>query len=84
MGAFASRLPEALSVADVVVMYRDARWSWGIDMDALSMVSCYVESSYDAVVDRVVAASEVGDVIVCMSNGGFDAVPEKICRLLMR
>lgn len=81
MGAFKDALPASLAMADAVLIYRDARWDWQIPehqfVQPLSIVG-----SYDELLAETAAAAVAGDVIVCMSNGGFGGVPAKLANLL--
>jgi UDP-N-acetylmuramate: L-alanyl-gamma-D-glutamyl-meso-diaminopimelate ligase len=80
-GVFKDVLPSALSLADVVIMYRDPSWDWDIDTSKMLQHND-IESSYDELVQRVLSTVIDGDVVVCMSNGGFGGVPKRISELL--
>ena len=40
--------------------------------------------SSDAILERIIADARPGDVIVCMSNGPFDGLPQRLVTALMR
>lgn len=79
MGAFKDDLPASLSIADWVLMYRDMRWDWQISETEFTneIIVC---TSYDALVSDVLAQIKAGDVVVCMSNGGFAGVPARLAQ----
>ncbi len=81
MGVFKDALPASLSVADVVLMYRDASWDWQIPEAAFTQ-SLTICQSYDALLTSVADMVQAGDVLVCMSNGGFGGVPARVAKLI--
>ena len=39
-------------------------------------------ASTDAILERIVAEAKPGDVVVCMSNGPFDGLPQRLVSAL--
>ncbi len=82
LGAMAAQLPWSLESADLSFCH-----SGGLDWDAGAALAplgprAQVAGSIDALVAQVVAAARPGDHIVCMSNGGFGGIHEKLLAAL--
>lgn len=77
MGAFTDRLAGSLQQADRVFLYRDPAWGWAIDAQAF-VPPVQEVGSYDALLRAVQGQVQPGDVLVCMSNGGFGGVPAQL------
>ncbi len=82
LGAMKAQLPWSLEQADL---------SWchggGLDWDAAAALApmgakARVATSIDVLVREVAQAARPGDHILCMSNGGFGGVHEKLLRAL--
>ncbi|MDR2851763.1 MAG: UDP-N-acetylmuramate:L-alanyl-gamma-D-glutamyl-meso-diaminopimelate ligase [Burkholderiaceae bacterium] len=78
LGTMAAQLPESLRAADLVFCY-----SADLDWDAAAALAplgqrAQVSRRLDAIVQAVAAAAHPGDHIVCMSNGSFGGVHQKL------
>ena len=84
LGAMKAQLPWSLEEADLSFCH-----SGGLDWDAVQALAplgklAVVCESVDALVQRVVAAAQPGDHILCMSNGGFGGVHGKLLDALAK
>jgi UDP-N-acetylmuramate: L-alanyl-gamma-D-glutamyl-meso-diaminopimelate ligase len=79
MGAFKEALAPALASADGVIMYRDPNWCWQI-LEATFTVPLWVCQDYEMLLDIALSQLRSGDVVVCMSNGGFAGVPARLAQ----
>ncbi len=91
---FQRELGEALATADSVCIaplekghrYTDderlCRDQLKADIEKLGGIDCYLGESASGIVEHIVPRSEAGDVLLVMSNGGFDAIHEKLLAAL--
>jgi UDP-N-acetylmuramate: L-alanyl-gamma-D-glutamyl-meso-diaminopimelate ligase len=82
LGTMKSQLPWSLEAADLAFCH-----SGGLDWDATEALApmgarAQVGRSIDELVAQVVSAARPGDHIVCMSNGGFGGVHERLLKAL--
>ena len=82
LGTMAAQLPWSLEAADLSFCH-----TAGLDWDAAAALAplgarAQVAGAIDPLVAQVVAAARPGDHIVCMSNGGFGGVHEKLIAAL--
>lgn len=82
LGVMAAQLPWSLESADLSFCH-----TAGLDWDAAAALApmgdrAQVASAVEPLVKQVVAASRPGDHIVCMSNGGFGGVHDKLLAAL--
>lgn len=82
LGTMKSQLPWSLEAADLSFCH-----SGGLDWDAAEALapmgsSAMVARNIEELVDLVSAAARAGDHIVCMSNGGFGGVHERLLKAL--
>ncbi len=82
LGAMKAQLPWSLEQADLVFCH-----SAGLDWDAGQALApmgsrARVAADIDALVAQVTAAARRGDHILCMSNGGFSGVHERLLKAL--
>ena len=82
LGTMKSQLPWSLEAADLAFCH-----SGGLDWDAAEALApmgsrAQVGKNIDEVVAQVVSAAQPGDHIVCMSNGGFGGVHERLIKAL--
>ncbi|MGE0096754.1 MAG: UDP-N-acetylmuramate:L-alanyl-gamma-D-glutamyl-meso-diaminopimelate ligase [Hydrogenophaga sp.] len=82
LGTMKSQLPWSLEAADLAFCH-----SGGLDWDAAEALApmgsrAQVSSRIDELVQMVSAAAQAGDHIVCMSNGGFGGVHERLLAAL--
>jgi UDP-N-acetylmuramate: L-alanyl-gamma-D-glutamyl-meso-diaminopimelate ligase len=78
LGTMKSQLPWSLEAADLAFCH-----SGGLDWDATEALApmgsrALVAHNIDELVDLVSAAARAGDHIVCMSNGGFGGVHQRL------
>ena len=78
LGTMTAQLPWSLEAADLAFCH-----SGGLDWDAAAALApmgerAQVAGAIEPLVAQVVAAARPGDHIVCMSNGGFGGVHEKL------
>jgi UDP-N-acetylmuramate: L-alanyl-gamma-D-glutamyl-meso-diaminopimelate ligase len=78
LGTIKSQLPWSLEQADLAFCH-----AGGLDWDAAEALGplgdkAQVAASIDALVSQVVSAARAGDHIVCMSNGGFSGVHQRL------
>ncbi len=82
LGTMAAQLPWSLEAADLSFCH-----SGGLGWDAASALApmgdrARVVDAIEALVAQVAAAARAGDHIVCMSNGGFGGVHDKLLAAL--
>jgi UDP-N-acetylmuramate: L-alanyl-gamma-D-glutamyl-meso-diaminopimelate ligase len=78
LGAVKAQLPWALEEADLAFCY-SGNLSWNAAQTLATMGErAVVATTIDELVARVVAAARAGDHIVCMSNGGFGGIHQKL------
>ena len=82
LGAMKAQLPWSLEESDLAFCH-----SGGLGWDAAQALApmgarAQVADSVDALVRQVRAAAQAGDHIVCMSNGGFGGLHEKLISAL--
>jgi UDP-N-acetylmuramate: L-alanyl-gamma-D-glutamyl-meso-diaminopimelate ligase len=78
LGAMKAQLPESLKDADLAFCH-----SGGLDWDAAQALSsmgsrAFVSNNIDDLTRAVTAAAKAGDHILCMSNGGFGGIHQKL------
>ncbi|MCW7537446.1 UDP-N-acetylmuramate:L-alanyl-gamma-D-glutamyl-meso-diaminopimelate ligase [Aquabacterium sp. A7-Y] len=82
LGTMKSQLPWSLEQCDLAFCH-----SGGLGWDAAEALApmgakAFVDDSIDALVQRVVAAARPGDHLLCMSNGSFGGVHERLLKAL--
>ena len=82
LGTMKSQLPWSLEQADLSFCH-----SGGLDWDANAALAemgakAQVASSIDDLVKQVVAVAKPGDHLLCMSNGGFGGIHDKLLKAL--
>jgi UDP-N-acetylmuramate: L-alanyl-gamma-D-glutamyl-meso-diaminopimelate ligase len=82
LGTMKSQLPWSLEQADLSFCH-----SGGLDWDAHAALAemgakAQVASTIDDLVKQVVAAAKPGDHLLCMSNGGFGGIHDKLLKVL--
>jgi UDP-N-acetylmuramate: L-alanyl-gamma-D-glutamyl-meso-diaminopimelate ligase len=78
LGAMKAALPSSLQSADLAFCH-----SGGLDWDATEALAsmgarAVVSESVDALVSAVIAIARGGDHLLCMSNGGFGGIHQKL------
>ncbi len=82
LGAMKAQLPWSLEEADLAFCH-----SGGLGWDANEALApmgarAWVADSVDALVQQVRAAAQPGDHVVCMSNGGFGGIHDKLLKAI--
>ena len=82
LGAMKSQLPWSLAETDLAICH-----SAGLDWDPVQVLApmgarARVATSIEAAVQMVAAFAQSGDHVLCMSNGGFGGIHEKILATL--
>ena len=83
LGAMKAQLPWSLEEADFAFCH-----TGGLNWDAAEVLASMgnratVAPNVDALVEKVVAVAQAGDHIVCMSNGGFGGIHQKLLHALV-
>ncbi|MCM2971243.1 UDP-N-acetylmuramate:L-alanyl-gamma-D-glutamyl-meso-diaminopimelate ligase [Larsenimonas suaedae] len=83
LGTMKERLNESVVSADGVWWYQPPTLDWSLEhlLDTAERPA-EVHRDIDALVERVCETAEAGDVIVVMSNGGFEGVHERLLKAL--
>jgi UDP-N-acetylmuramate: L-alanyl-gamma-D-glutamyl-meso-diaminopimelate ligase len=82
LGAMKSQLPWSLELADLAFCH-----TAGLDWDAAEALSpmgarAHTADNINSLVAQVKAAARPGDHLLCMSNGGFSGVHDKLLKAL--
>ncbi len=82
LGTMKSQLPWSLESADLAICH-----TTGLDWDAAQALvpmgaRAQTADSVDAAINQVVQAARPGDVVICMSNGGFGGIHDKLLAAL--
>jgi len=82
LGTMKAQLPWSLENADLAFCH-----SGGLDWDAAEALApmgarALVGANIETVVNQVTQAAQAGDHIVCMSNGGFGGIHERLLKAL--
>lgn len=80
LGTMKARLPQALSDADRVFCYRGPGVDWdpAIALLPLGMKASTFSGAVEDLAQAVATAARKGDVVLCMSNGSFGGIHQKI------
>jgi len=84
-GTMKAQLPWALEEADLSFCLQGPAYGWSA-RDALAPLGplAVVADSVDALVAQITKTAQPGDHILCMSNGGFGAIHDKLLEALAR
>ena len=79
LGAMKAKLADALAEADRVFCYAGpgVRWEPAQALSPLG-AKAFTTHDFDALVSSVLEAARPGDVLLCMSNGGFGGIHGKL------
>ena len=82
LGTMKAQLPWSLEAADLAFCH-----TGGLDWDAAEALApmgnkARVAASIDDLVAQVCATARPGDHVVCMSNGGFGGIHDRLLRAL--
>ena len=84
LGSMKAQLPWSLESADLAFCHRAGLgWDPGVALADLGAKAC-VTDSIDDLVAQIAATARDGDHIVCMSNGGFGGIHQKLLDELTR
>lgn len=79
MGVLAYRLPEALGLADEVLVYSPENLDWNAaEVFAPMGKRAAVFDTVGAIVSRVATTARTGDQVLVMSNGGFEGIHQRL------
>ena len=79
MGLHKDRLSATLQQADEVLLYQPEGMDWTLDdVAAQSAVPVTVYSSTDEIIEAVKSKVSSGDHVLIMSNGGFEAIHQRM------
>jgi UDP-N-acetylmuramate: L-alanyl-gamma-D-glutamyl-meso-diaminopimelate ligase len=82
LGTMKAQLPWALEEADIsFCLQGDYGWSTGEALAPLGEAAV-VAHSVDALVTKIVQAAKTGDHVLCMSNGGFGGIHQRLLQAL--
>jgi len=79
LGTMKDRLAGALESADKVFCYAGAsvQWEPGEALKALGE-KAYCTHDFEALLSAILAEARSGDIVVCMSNGAFGGIHQKL------
>ena len=82
LGTMKSQLPWSLEEANLAICH-----SGGLDWDAREALAqmgarAQIGKTVDEVITQVVTAAQAGDHVLCMSNGGFGGIHDKLLKAL--
>ena len=79
MGVHKESLADSLQAADEICLYQPAGLDWAIsDVVARSKKPATIFSSSQAIIDYLLTQAASGDHILIMSNGGFEAIHQRL------
>jgi UDP-N-acetylmuramate: L-alanyl-gamma-D-glutamyl-meso-diaminopimelate ligase len=85
MGVHKESLSDSLQGADEVCLYQPEGLDWNLaDVIAQSETPASIFSSTDKIIEHLLSQVKAGDHILIMSNGGFEAVHQRLLDALQR
>ncbi len=82
-GVHKDTLPLSFAEADLVYIYQGEGVAWQVDdLKSKCPVPCHVEDTIASLVDKVCQQAQAGDIIVVMSNGGFEGIHDRLLAAL--
>jgi UDP-N-acetylmuramate: L-alanyl-gamma-D-glutamyl-meso-diaminopimelate ligase len=82
-GVHKDKLPLSLAEADFVFIYQEEKLAWlADDLKSQCQAPCQIEDNTAILIDKVCQQAQAGDIIVVMSNGGFDGIHDKLLNSL--
>lgn len=85
MGIHKESLSNSWQQADEVCLYQPEGLDWDLnDVVSFSSVPATVFSSTESIIDHVVSYASSGDHILIMSNGGFEAIHQRLLDALIK
>jgi len=84
-GVHKESLPQSLCEADQVFIFQGDQVAWSVsDLIEQCQPPCQVEDNIEALIETICQQARAGDIIVVMSNGGFDGIHDKLLTRLIR
>jgi UDP-N-acetylmuramate: L-alanyl-gamma-D-glutamyl-meso-diaminopimelate ligase len=78
-GVHKDALPKALAEADKVFIYQGEQLNWSVnELSDQCSSTCVIENSIESLITRIAEQAQAGDIIVVMSNGGFEGIHDKL------
>jgi len=85
MGIHKDSLSKSLQGADEICLYQPAGLDWNLDdIVSASDTPAKIFASTDELINHIVSQSTSGDHVLIMSNGGFEAIHERLLDALQR
>lgn len=79
MGVHKDTLTDSLQAADEVLLYQPKNMKWNLgDVVSSSKVPATVYDSTDQIIEKLCQQVKAGDHILIMSNGGFEAIHQRL------
>ena len=83
MGIHAEQFGQSLAAADVVLLCENAAVKWDIHaIEAPPSTLIDIKENVDQVIEQLLRDCQRGDLIVIMSNGGFDNIHQKLIKAM--
>ena len=83
MGTHAEQFGQSVATADVVLLCENAGLKWDIHaIRAPASTLIEVKDNVDQVIEHLVRDCQRGDLVVIMSNGGFDNIHQKLIKAM--
>lgn len=82
LGSHKDSLAPSASLADAVLWYEPANLAWGLTDAIGNADNQLVLDSTDAIIAHLVANAQADDVIIIMSNGGFESIHTRLLAAL--
>lgn len=84
LGVHKDEIAPSLDCADLVFLFQPAQISWSVDEIAIACKSpAHTTTNIDELVHMIVKEVQSEDVILVMSNGGFEGIHDKLQNALM-
>jgi UDP-N-acetylmuramate: L-alanyl-gamma-D-glutamyl-meso-diaminopimelate ligase len=79
MGVHKDALADSLQAADEVLLYQPENMDWNLtDVVSSSRVPTMVYDTTDKIIEKLCPQVAAGDHILIMSNGGFEAIHQRL------
>jgi len=83
MGVHKDTLAKSFAGADEVLLYQPEGMDWNLeDVAKVSSVPVTVFDSTAEIIERIINEAEAGDHVLIMSNGGFEAIHQRLLDVL--
>ncbi len=82
MGIHKTELATALKEADVVILYQPENLNWSLSDVIQSLPNAQVFNQVAVLIDHLVTIAQSSDLIVIMSNGGFENIHNRLLSAL--